>query len=189
MKKKLLGLFIFVAVVLLTLQVNIIWSGFKQVPKKSDAIVVLGCRLWGDQPSHMLTYRLNKALELYEEGYASTIIVSGAQGEDEWITEAAAMKAYLVDKGIDSEVILKEENSFSTFQNLYYSKEIMDKQALESAIIVTNAFHVHRALMIGNRLGMDVSSSSAKSYPNPALIVRYYVREVFAYMKDFLFSH
>lgn len=189
MKKKILGSLLLIIIILVVVQISIIMSPYKQLPKKSDAIIVLGCRLWGDQPSPMLTYRLDKALELYEEGYASKIIVSGSQGEDEWVTEAFAMKTYLEDKGIDSEVIFMEENSFSTFENLYYSKEIMEQEELDSAIIVTNSFHVHRSLMIANRLGMDVSSGPAKSYPNLFLITRYYVREVFAYIKDFLFSH
>ncbi|SNT09436.1 DUF218 domain-containing protein [Anaerovirgula multivorans] len=189
MKKKLLTVFVFVMIILVSIQISIIWSSHRQTAKKSDVIIVLGCRLWGDQPSPMLAYRLDKALELYDKGYASKIIVSGSQGEDEWVTEAVAMKSYLENKGVDSEVIFKEENSFSTFENLYYSKEIMDQEEFKSAIIVTNSFHVHRSLMIANRLGMDVSSSPAKSYPNPLLITRYYIREVFAYIKDFLFSY
>lgn len=188
MKKKFILILIPLAVIFLVIQVSIITKPYRQIPKPSDAIIVLGCRLWGDQPSPMLIYRLDEALKLYNEGYASKIIVSGSQGEDEWITEAAAMKTYLEGKGVDPEGIIEEDQSFSTFENLYYSKKIMEDQNLKNAIIVTNAFHIQRSLMIANRLDMDVSSSPAKSYPNPLLILRCYVREVFAYVKDFFVS-
>ncbi|SDK24699.1 YdcF family protein [Natronincola ferrireducens] len=188
MKKIIISTIIGMVILFLIIQVSIIRTPYKQVPKKSDVIIVLGCRLWGDRPSPMLTYRLEKALALYNEGYAESIIVSGSQGEDEWITEALAMKNYLVDKGVPPEMIFKEENSFSTYQNLYYSREIMSNEEFESAIIVTNSFHIHRSLMLANRLNIDAVGGPAMSHPNPFLIIKYYTREVVAYMKDLLLS-
>ncbi len=176
-----LGLIVFAII-----QLSIIITPFRATPKKSDAIIVLGAKLWGDKPAPMLQYRLEKALELYNEGYGDKIIVSGAQGHDELITEALAMKNYLVENGVPADVILEEDNSYSTYQNLYYSNKIMKENELESAVIVSNNFHVHRSLMIANRLDMDVSAGPTKNYPNLALTVKYYIREVLAYIKDFI---
>lgn len=134
----------------------------------------------------MLQYRLEKALQLYNEGYGDSIIVSGAQGDDELITEALAMKTYLMEKGVPENTIFEEDNSYSTYQNLYYSNKIMKDKGLKSAIIVSNNFHIHRSLMIANRLNMDVSGGVAPSHPNFALTARYYIREVLAYIKDFV---
>lgn len=173
-------------VILISIQLAVIITPLRATPKKSDTIIVLGAQLWGDKPAPMLQYRLNKALELYNDGYAPTIIVSGARGDDELITEALAMKIYLVEKGIPEDIIFEEDNSYSTYENLYYSNKIMQDNELKSAIIVTNNFHVHRSLMIANRLNIDVSGGPSKNYPNLALNIRYYTREVLAYIKDFV---
>lgn len=173
-------------VFLAIIQISIIITPLNAIPKKSDAIIVLGAQLWGDKPAPMLEYRLEKALELFKGGYADKIIVSGAQGDDELITEALAMKIYLVEKGVPEDVIFEEDNSYSTYQNLYYSNKIMKEKELESAIIVTNNFHIHRSLMIANRLNMNVSPGPTKNYPNLALTVKFYIREVLAYIKDFV---
>ncbi len=182
-------LFIFLSIfllILISLQFAIISTAIREQPEKSDAIIVLGCQLWGDKPSPMLKYRLEKTLELYNSGYGNTIIVSGAQGDDELTTEAFAMKKFLVQNGIPQNNILEEDNSYNTYQNLYYSNEIMEDNNFGSAIIVTNSFHIHRALMIANRLNMDVSAGVAQSYPNLALTAKFYFREVLAYVKDFI---
>lgn len=178
-----------IIVLLAVIQINIITAPRKQTPKQSDAIIVLGCSLWGDQPSPLLVYRLERALDLYRQGYGSKIIVSGSQGPDEWVTEAFAMKKYLVENGVPAEIVLKEENSFSTYENLLFSKEIMDQEGLESAVVVTNNFHLHRSLMIADRLNITISGGAAKNYPNLALNIKYHLREVVAYIKDFIFSY
>lgn len=173
-------------VVLISIQLTVIITPLRVTPKKSDTIIVLGAQLWGDKPAPMLQYRLNKALELYNDGYAPTIIVSGARGDDELITEALAMKIYLIEKGVPEDIIFEEDNSYSTYENLYYSNKIMQDNELKSAIIVTNNFHVHRSLMIANRLNINASGGPSKNYPNLALNIRYYTREVLAYVKDFI---
>jgi len=186
LKKPILITILLGIIALVIIQLMIIITPLKSTPKKSDTIIVLGAQLWGDKPSPMLQYRLDKAFEFFYDGYAPTIIVSGAQGHDELITEALAMKIYLVEKGIPENIIFEEDNSYSTYQNLYFSNKIMQDKGLESAIIVTNKFHIHRSLMIANRLNMKVSGGPAKNYPNLALTVRYYTREVLAYIKDFV---
>jgi len=173
-------------ITLAIIQLIIILTPLRSTPKKSDVIIVLGAQLWGATPSPMLQYRLDKALELFNEGYGDKIIVSGAQGDDELITEALAMKIYLTQKGVPEDVIFEEDNSYSTYQNLYYSNKIMIDNGFKSAIIVTNNFHIHRSLMIANRLNMNVSGGPTKNYPNFALTVRYYLREVLAYIKDYV---
>lgn len=186
MKKIILGVTIILLTVFAVLEITIIRKAFLEKPEKSDGMVVLGCRLWGDQPSPMLTYRLEKALQLYKEGYASKIIVSGGQGDDELVSEAEAMKVYLVERGIREEDIYKEENSYSTYQNLNYSKQIMEREGFEKVVIVTNGFHIHRSLMIANRLRMEATGAPAKTYPMLLLRIKYYAREVPAYIKDYI---
>ncbi|SHJ33313.1 Uncharacterized SAM-binding protein YcdF, DUF218 family [Geosporobacter subterraneus DSM 17957] len=168
------------------IQWKIIVTPYQVKPVPSDAIIVLGAHLWGDQPSPLLQYRLDQAMELYHTGYGKKIIVSGAQGDDEVTTEAKAMAAYLTRQGIPTEDILLEENSYNTFQNLKYSKEIMEKAGLRHAIVVTNTFHLHRALRIGKYLDIEISGSAAKMHPYISTKIKYHVREFFSVLKFLL---
>jgi uncharacterized SAM-binding protein YcdF (DUF218 family) len=164
----------------------ILYQGKHSTPKQSDTIIVLGCQLWGYNPSPSLKNRLDQSLKVYNEGLAPYIIVSGGQGPDEPMTEASAMKKYLVDKGIDPEVILLEENSFNTYQNIKYSKEIMDQRGFESAIIISNDFHISRSLMIAKKFGIKASSSPAPTPSSPGLREKYIIREIPALIKDWV---
>ncbi len=170
------------------IQFFIIIIPFRLAPVQSDVIIVLGARLYGDKPSPMLQYRLEKTLALYNEGFADTIIVSGARGDDELITEALAMKIYLMNNGVPEGAILEEDHSYSTYENLSYSNAIMKEKNLKSAIIVSNSFHMSRALMIAKRLDISASGAAAKNYPNIFLTTKYYIREVFACVKDFMLT-
>ncbi len=173
-------------IIFATIQITIIITPFRESPKKSDTIIVLGAKLYGDKPGPMLQYRLEKTLELYNKGYGDKIIVSGAQGHDELVTEAFAMKKYLVESGVPEDIVFEEDNSYSTYQNLYYSNKIMKKKNLKTAIIVTNKFHIGRSLMIADRLNIVASGAPTKNIPNLPLTIKYYIREVLAYIKDFI---
>jgi uncharacterized SAM-binding protein YcdF (DUF218 family) len=165
---------------------KIIYTATHEKPRPSDVIIVLGAHLWGDQPSPLLRYRLDQVIALYREGYAESIIVSGAQGDDELTTEAYAMALYLERHNIPEDIIHLEENSYSTYENIKYSKEIMDREGLQRAIIVTNTFHLYRALEIGKHFSIPVSGSPAKMHPSLPMKLKYYIREFFAVVKFFV---
>lgn len=149
---------IFVTVVI-TLEYQIISFALYEKPKKSDVIIVLGCAVYGKKPSPFFKERLDEALRLYKEGYGKYIIVSGGKGPGENISEAEAGKEYLLKNGIPEKIILTDNKSFSTYENLFYSKEIMDKNSLKTAIIISNKFHLKRASVIAKRIGIDASYS------------------------------
>jgi uncharacterized SAM-binding protein YcdF (DUF218 family) len=161
----------------ITIELPIIAAGYLSKPTPADAIVVLGAKLIGRNPSTMLRLRLKEAITLYQANYAATIIVSGAQGLDEEISEAQAMRDYLVEHGIPDEHILLEDNSFNTYQNLVNSKAIMDRYGLKQIIIVSNASHIHRALVIAHNLGLEASGAPAPMANNSYLTAKQYVRE------------
>lgn len=162
---------------LVAIEIPIIAAGRTTKPIPSDTMIVLGAKLIGREPSTMLRLRLEEALRLYSENYAPTIIVSGAQGPDEEITEAAAMKAYLVDRGVPESAILLEDQSKNTFQNLAYSQRIMQTHNLSSAIIVSNASHIRRALSLAQQLQMTASAAAAPMAENLYLTTKQYARE------------
>jgi uncharacterized SAM-binding protein YcdF (DUF218 family) len=139
-------------------------------PNKSESIIVLGAAVWSGKPSLAMRERLDVALQLHTEGWAPYVIVSGGAGLDE-LTEAAVMKEYLVTKGVPEENVIMEPLSQSTWENLTFSKQIMDDLGFQSAIIVTHGFHTYRALMMADELGII---SSAKPVQITPLNLYYY---------------
>lgn len=164
--------------------------GFKKDVSKSDYIIVLGAGLWGDTPSDTLIRRLEGALKLSKINPDVPIIVSGGKGKGETITEAEAMSRYLISKGVSKESIIKEEKSTSTFENIKFSKEIIDKinkdNKTQKVTIVTSNFHSFRAKLMASRfqLTSKTYSTSMKKVIEPA----YYIREFFAFIKSFIFD-
>ncbi len=153
-------------------------------PQKSDVMIVLGCQAWGDTPSPMLEYRLEKALDLYNKGLGGYIIVSGGRGKDEKFTEAHVMKEWLQKNGVDGDKIIEEEKSTSTFENIKYSKKIIEDKKFKTAVIVSSDFHIFRSLKLAERLG--VKASGAPSPTVDYLKFYYYSREILSVVKSFL---
>lgn len=125
MNKKIIALtFCIIAVililVLLLLFIAICCFGRKSKAKRSDCIIVLGCSVYGNNPSPFLAGRMDEAIRLYNNNYAKYIIVSGGQGKGENITEAEAMRIYAVEHGVKEESIIKEDKSVSTLQNIKF---------------------------------------------------------------------
>lgn len=130
----------------------------------SDCIIVLGARVWPDgRLSDMLRYRCESALKAYQSGLAKNIIVSGAQGADEPIAEAEAMLGWFLENGVPVENIFIESRSKNTQENLNFSHAIMQEQGWDNAIVVTNDYHLERALWIAQDEGIDASGIPAQS--------------------------
>lgn len=120
-----------------------------------DYIIVLGAQVRKDGPSPVLKYRLDKAVEYLNENPDTVCIVSGGQGSNEPWSEAEGMARYLQEKGIDTARILTEDQSQTTGQNITNSKKLMKEGA--SVGIVTNNFHVFRALQIAKSTDFPMS--------------------------------
>ena len=181
-------LLVFCLLAALAVEAPIITVGLFSKPEPGDVIIVLGAKLIGSDPSTMLRLRLDEALKLYGQGYGPTIIVSGAQGHDESISEAAAMRKYLIQNGVPEKNILTEDQSFNTYQNLSNSKKIMRQHGLNKAIIVSNASHIRRSLLLARELELPASAAPAPMADNPYLLVKQYIREGAA-MLFLPFSH
>lgn len=158
-------------------------SSINNLPDKPCTVVVLGCHVKGTKPSYMLARRLDAAYDYMIENPDVKCIVSGGKGSGEDISEADAMKLYLMDKGIDSERILKEGRSTNTLENISFSKEVLNENDLGSEIvIITDGFHQYRASLIAEKLELDSYSKSC--YTRPELVPTYWVREWFALAKE-----
>lgn len=153
------------------------------LPKQVDVGIVLGASLRQDIPSPGLQERLDLAVDLYKQGKFKQLIVSGGLDHNgSKLTEAEGMRNYLVKKGLPAKSILIEPRATSTYENLLFSKQIMDEQGLVSSIIVTHSYHGSRSLDIAETIGLkDPLVSSTKS---EVLFMPYHeARETLAYTK------
>lgn len=150
----------------------------------ADYCIILGAQMKESGPSDVLKRRLDAAVVYLNENPETKAIVSGGQGANEPVTEALGMYEYLVGQGIEPSRILLEEASGNTWGNLYYSSELLDKGE-DSVVIVTNNFHVFRALGIAEKMGYEkVSGLAADSYAG--MLPNNMLREFFGVIKDSL---
>lgn len=167
----------------------VINEGRKTTSEKVDYIIVLGARLYGDMPSPALLERLKVAYKYSKENENVKIVVSGGQGSGEYVSEAYAMEKYLVDNGIESTRIIKEDKSTTTFENLKISlgkiREVDDSEDIK-ILISTNKYHVFRAKLLAKRLGIAAYGLPAEI--PPTIVFHSYVREYFAIIKSFFFD-
>ncbi|GBF78232.1 hypothetical protein PA598K_06849 [Paenibacillus sp. 598K] len=123
---------------------------------QADVGIVLGAALWNNVPSLGLGERLDYAIRLYEQGRFESLIVSGGlDNNGSTITEAQGMRNYLVDHGIPPGAIAMEPESTSTYENLLFSKSIMEAKGWQSAIIISHDFHSARSHDIAGYLRME----------------------------------
>lgn len=186
--RKTFGICVSLGLILLLGVEGLILSGFgKHTEEDLDYLIVLGAQIRTTGPSKVLKMRLDTAYEYLVEHEDTIVIVSGGQGSNEPTTEAQGMYDYLADKGIEPERIIKEELSTNTNENIGNSSVYLDKEK-DKVGIVTNNFHVFRAVQIAKKEGIiNVYGIAAPSYlaqlPNNML------REFFGVAKDFVFGN
>lgn len=182
------------SILALLLTAGIAFAGFCSVkmvqyyqnpPQTPCTVVVLGCKVKGTVPSLMLQRRLEAAKGYLQQYPQVSCIVSGGKGTGEDISEAQAMKTYLTAAGIAADRILMEDRSTDTYENLLFSKQILEQQGLPNRItILTDGFHQYRAHRMATELGLESWSVSGKT--RRILIPTYWVREWMALFEQFL---
>ncbi len=149
-----------------------------------EYLVVLGAKVKGTKVTKSLAKRLDAAYDYLIQNPDTLVICTGGQGAGEDITEALAMKQYLVQAGIEEERIIMEEASASTYENLKFALDIIKNKDAKIAI-VTNNFHVYRAMYLAKSVGFtDVQGIAGKS--DNRLLLNYMVREGFALAKELI---
>lgn len=138
-------------------------------PMDADCVIVLGARVWPDGTvSNSLAYRLDAARQAYADGRVRTIIVTGARGGDEPVSEAVASRDYLVQRGVPEADILLDDESYDTVQNLRHAREIMEQNGLETALITTSDYHITRAMWIADEVDIEAGALPAESPKQPS---------------------
>ena len=147
-----------------------------------ECILVLGCGVRADgTPSPMLRDRLDRAKELYDAGLAPKILVSGDHQKASY-DEVNHMKQYLIEAGVPSEDIFMDHAGFSTYESMDRARKIFQ---VKRCLIVTQQYHLYRAVYMARRLGIDAEGIAAKQMRYNGQMMRE-VREILARSKDFL---
>ena len=147
-----------------------------------DCILVLGCGVWGNTPSHMLEDRLRQGIELYENGASGKMLMSGDHGREDY-DEVNVMKDFAADRGVDTDDIFMDHAGFSTYESMYRAKEIFKA---EKVLIVTQDYHLYRAIYDARALGIDAYGIASNPREYAGQIYRD-IREILARNKDFVY--
>ena len=189
-------------VVFLSVEAVVFSAGRKAPAEDAEYVIVLGAQVRGEVPTLVLSARIRAAAEYLNEHPQAIAVASGGKGGGENISEAEAIRRGLVRLGISEERILMEDRSTSTAENLKFSAEVIHRYENEKSgteeetpvcgtnaspirfvpknvILVTNDFHVFRAVKLAKNLGYtEVSGLGATEFF--AVTIQYYVREFFA---------
>lgn len=149
-----------------------------------DCILVLGCLVKDEgRPSDMLTDRLRRGVELYKAGAAPKLLMTGDHGRTNY-DEVNTMKQYAMDEGIPSQDIFMDHAGFSTYESMYRARDIFQAKKI---LIVTQEYHLYRALYVAQALGLEAYGVNA-DYRNYSGQSMRDIREILARNKDFLTS-
>jgi SanA protein len=155
-------------------------SDIDQLPEV-DAVIILGAYVTpsGD-PSIMLRDRLDAGLEVFTLGKTDRIVVTGDHGRTGY-DEVNGMRQYLQSKGVNRENIFMDHAGFNTYDSMYRARDVF---LIKKAVIVTQEYHLYRALYIARGLGIEAYGYAAEM--RPYIDDTYYnIREIAARIKDF----
>lgn len=152
-----------------------------QKSRKADAVVVLGAKVRKDgSMSLMLKERVDLGIQAYKQGLADRIIMSGDHGTGGY-DEVSTMKTYAIEQGVPSEYIFKDHAGFSTYETMYRAKDVF---RAKSIIVVTQKYHLYRAVYDAEALGLEVKGIACDKAVYKGDKARKF-REAIARVKDF----
>lgn len=154
-----------VAIIVLGFMVAIYAEARDDEAREVDAIIVLGAAQWNCSPTSVFEARLQHALDLYRDGLADYVIVTGGRQETDRCTEAGTGRAWLMERGVDENAILMENEGRDTWGNLEGAREAAENLGIERVLIVSDGFHLFRAERMATAVGFEAYSSATPSSP------------------------
>jgi uncharacterized SAM-binding protein YcdF (DUF218 family) len=142
----------------------VIW-GARDRARASDAIVVLGAAQYVGRPSPVLRARLDHALDLWQRGLAPVLIFTGGTGAGDTTSEAAVSRVYALKHGVPDTAILLEHQGKTTRQSLAAVSAIMHARQMQTAILVSDPFHMLRLRILSTQYGVNAYTSPTKTSP------------------------
>jgi len=169
-----------VAIIVCAVVSGFMVSAMRLEPTASDTtVIVLGARVTGERPSLILQLRLEVAAAYLDQNPAAAAVLSGGLGENAYVSEAEAMKRWLVANGICESRLFLEEHSTNTFENITFSQAIISENGLpQNVVIATDGFHMFRAHGHARQAGLEPSSIPSRTPLR--LLPFYWAREIAA---------
>ncbi len=133
-----------------------IYDAINKVPK-TEVAIIFGAGINGDQPSKYLKDRLDAGILLYKFKKINKILLSGDNGNDQH-DELTVMKKYCFVHGVDTTKIYIDYAGFDSYSTMYRAKNIFK---IDRAILVSQKYHLNRAVFLGNKLGVKSIGFSA----------------------------
>jgi uncharacterized SAM-binding protein YcdF (DUF218 family) len=178
-----LGLLLLAAVIVYTVGLVMVLVASQQDQRQPvDAIVVLGAAQYNGRPSPVLRARLDHALELYGDGLAPLIMVTGGIGRGDTTSEASVARRYLVAHQVPDSAIIPQPQGHSTMASMTAVGEWMRRRGLRRVLLVSDPFHMFRLRLEARRTALEAYTSPTESSPisdNPVLELRYLFAEGF----------
>ena len=180
-------LWIFIIVIVSTIIINtyMILSvrnkivDMKDLDDSIDYILVLGCRVENDIPSLMLSKRLEKTIDVYNKLYTK-VIVSGDSTRSDY-DEVGVMSNYLL-TSIDKDNLILDKDGITTYDSIYRAKYVYNAKKI---VIITQKYHIYRALYLANKLDLDAVGIVADDIPQKFVMAKNHLREILARNKNF----
>ena len=143
-----------------------VWSsGRSQHQGSVDAIVVMGAAQYDGRPSPQLQARLDHVVELWNQGVAPTVIVTGGNQPGDRFTEAESSTNYLVEQGVPAVVILAEDTGHSSWESLQNVASLASERGITRIVLVSDPYHTLRVRLMAEELGFQAYTSSTQTGP------------------------
>jgi uncharacterized SAM-binding protein YcdF (DUF218 family) len=139
--------------------------GTRDEAREVDAIVVMGAAQYDGRPSPVLKARLDHAVELYSAGYSSRMVLTGGVGIGDTVSEAEVGARYVERAGVEPRHILLERSGLSSAESLAAVARLMEGDGLQSAVLVSDPFHMLRLRILATRMGIRAYSSPTRTSP------------------------
>jgi uncharacterized SAM-binding protein YcdF (DUF218 family) len=162
------------------LALTIFLFGRRDEAREADAIVVLGAAQYDGRPSPVLRARLDHAVQLYDDGVAPRLIFTGGVGRGDTVSEAEVSRRYAMRAGVPDSAILLERAGLSSVESMAAVADLMREGGYDSAVLVSDPFHMLRLRLLASRHGFRAYSSPTRTSPissDPALEWRHVLRE------------
>lgn len=142
----------------------LVWSGMDQA-QPAGSIVVLGAAQYDGRPSPVLRARLDHGIDLWNKGMGKVLVVTGGRGYGDTTTEAAVGRAYARKHGVPDTVIVLESKGRTTRESMLAVSEILGSRGINSAVLVSDPFHMLRLSILGKRFGLTTYTSPTRTSP------------------------
>ena len=140
-------------------------TGRSDQARPVDAIVVMGAAQYDGRPSPQLAARLDHVVELWQQGFAPLVVVTGGKRPGDRFTEAATSARYLTDRGVPNDAILREDQGTNSYDSIVGVRDLLAARGLDRVVMVSDPYHSLRIRLTADELGLEAFVSPTRTSP------------------------